>query len=67
MGPIDALALQLLGKGIIAFDIADSTKVGTKELNDSHVILYLPNSIDGDGTSLPAYTIDSCWDGLNWV
>ena len=67
MGPIHALVLQLLGKGIIAFDIADSTKVGTKELNDSHVIFYLPTSIDDDGTNLPAYTIDSCCGGLNWV
>ena len=66
MGQIHALMLQLPGKGIIAFDIADLTKIGTTNLNDSHVTLFLPNAVNEDGTSFPTYTIDSWWEGLTW-
>ena len=67
MGQIHALMLRLLAKGVIVLGISDSTQTGTMDLNDSHVILYLPNGIDDDGTQLPTHTIDLYWDGLNWV
>ena len=44
MGPIHGLALQLLAKGIIELQVSDHTKVGTKELNDKHILVAL--SID---------------------
>ena len=67
MGPIHALMLQLLGKEIIALGVSDSTKIGTFDLSDSHVILTLPNGKIAQNLSFPAYTIDSYWEGLNWI
>ena len=67
MGPIHALVLQLIAKGIVALGISDSTKTGTAKLNDNDVMLYLPNEMNDNGTCLPAYTIDSYWEGLNWI
>ena len=67
MGPIHALVLQLTDKGIVALGISDSTKTGTAKLNDNDVMLYLLNGMNDNGTRLPAYTIDSYWEGLNWI
>ena len=41
IGPIHALAVQLLAKGIIKLIVSDGTKVGTKYLNDKHILVSL--------------------------
>ena len=46
MGPIHALVLQLIAKGIVALGISDSTKMGTAKLKDNDVMLYLPNGMN---------------------
>ena len=66
MGPIHALTLQLLVKRIISVDILDKTKVGTKTLNNTHAIMSLPNSVDTDGITIPAYSIPGSWNGLTF-
>ena len=54
MGPIHALAMQLLAKGIVQLKVSDRTKVGTKSLNDKDIIVAL---------SPEFYDMDK-WDGL---
>ena len=67
MGPIHALALQLLARGIISVDVVDRTKLGTDKLREEHLTVSLPNAPDSDGCVFPAYTIPSTWNGLNIV
>ena len=67
MGPIHALALQLLSRGIISVDVVDRTKLGTDKLREEHLTVSLPNAPDSDGCIFPSYTIPSTWDGLNTV
>jgi len=55
MGPIHAIALQLLSKGIISFSISDKTRIGDEtKLNDNHVIVTLPVSKNTRGTPMSA-------------
>ena len=68
MGPIHVIALQLLSKGIILFNIADKTKIGDeKKLNIDHVIVTLPVSNNARDTPMPAYSIEESWSGLNYL
>ena len=49
MGPIHALALQLLSTGIISFGIKNHRKIGeAKILNDTHIIMNLPAASTSD-------------------
>ena len=64
---VHTLVLQLIEKGIITLGLSDSTKKGTTKLSNGEIIFYLPNSVNEHGTRLPAYIIDSYWDGLNWL
>ena len=41
MGPIHALAMQLLAKGIMELKVSDRTKIGTKKMNDRDIIVAL--------------------------
>ena len=54
MGPIHALAMQLLAEDTIELQVTDCTKVGTKQLNDKHILVAL---------SIDFYNIDR-WDGM---
>ena len=67
IGHIHVLVLQLITKGIIALGVSNATKTGKKYLNDGHKVLSLPKTADDDGISLPAYMVDSSWEGLNLV
>ena len=44
MGPIHALTMQLLAKGIIELKVPDRTKVGTNDLNDKHIVVSLTDN-----------------------
>ena len=66
MAPIHALVLQLLAKGILALGVLDTTKIGKKKSSAAHVSMTLPTSMDGD-IALPAYMIDSNWEGMNYL
>ena len=57
MGLIHALAVQLLAKGIIEFLVAHRTKVGTKELNEKHIVVAL---------SIDFYAMDK-WNGMTII
>lgn len=67
MGPIHALVLQLLAKGILALGVLDMTKIGKKEFSAQHVSFTLPNATDGDGILMPAYMMDERWAGMNYL
>eukprot|EP00579_Thalassiosira_antarctica_P016548 CAMPEP_0201938932 /NCGR_PEP_ID=MMETSP0903-20130614/42221_1 /ASSEMBLY_ACC=CAM_ASM_000552 /TAXON_ID=420261 /ORGANISM="Thalassiosira antarctica, Strain CCMP982" /LENGTH=49 /DNA_ID= /DNA_START= /DNA_END= /DNA_ORIENTATION= len=49
MGPIHALLLQLVSKGIIQVEVADVTKVGTEKLGKDHLMVTLGVSKNDDG------------------
>ena len=65
MGPIHALALQLVAKGIIGIEVSDRTKIGTDKLKNDHFVISLPNGVDANGAFVPAYTIATKYDSLN--
>ena len=67
MGQIHALTLQLLARGIIELKVSHVTKVGTDTLNDSHVVIDLANIKSSTGIVMPAYCVDECWEGLNYI
>ena len=54
MGPIHALAMQLLAKVIVELKVSDRTKVGTKSLNDKDIMVALS----------PEFYDMEKWDGL---
>jgi len=56
VGPIHALSLQLLSRGIIELTVSDETKIGTMALNSKLAMITLPNA-EHNGVTLPAYTI----------
>jgi hypothetical protein len=62
MGPIHALCLQLVAKGIIHLGICDNKKhcIGKKELNPWSVIVKL-GIVDID----PSVLQDYFWEGIN--
>jgi hypothetical protein len=66
MGPIHALALQMLAKGIIELYVSDTTKIGTDKISDSHVLIRIPNAKDEHGTILSAHGIRGLWDGMSY-
>ncbi|KAL7529160.1 hypothetical protein ACHAXR_002820 [Thalassiosira sp. AJA248-18] len=66
MGPIHALALQMLAIGIIELHVSDTTKIGTDKLSDSHVLIRVPNATDERGTIMSEHGIHSLWDGMNY-
>eukprot|EP00956_Cyclotella_meneghiniana_P033009 scaffold92750_cov52-Cyclotella_meneghiniana.AAC.2 len=66
-GPIHALCLQLFAKGIIHLDISNHTKIGTETIMDKDVSIKLSMGVDSSGISLPAYTIDDYWKGINII
>ena len=67
MGPIHALVLQLLAKGIISVGVSDVSKIGSDKLNATHIVITLPNAIDSEGITMPAHMIEDLWDGLNYI
>ena len=67
MGPIHALLLQLVAKGIISVSISDVSKIGTDKLISKHVVICLSNTVDADGITMPAHMIDSLWEGLTYI
>ena len=53
MGHIHALTMQLLAKGLIELKVSDCRKVGTKELNDKHIIVSsTPDFFDTENRDL---------------
>ena len=67
MGPIYALALQLLAKGITELKVSDQTKVGTNNLNDTNIIVDLANACDSEGIMMPAFSMKESWSGLSYI
>ena len=67
MGPIHALALQLLAKGIIELKVSDQIKVGTDNLNDTHIIVDLANACDSEGITMPAFCMEESWSVLYYI
>ena len=67
MRPIHALALQLLAKGIIELKVSDQTKVGTDNLNDTHIIVGLTNACNSEGIMMPTFCMEESWSGLSYI
>ena len=67
MGPIHALALQLLANKIIALKVKDATKVGKDNLKKDHLFLISPIGINEEGIEMPSYLIKGNWTGLNTI
>ena len=65
--PYHGLALQLFAKGIIAFEVTDKTKVGTKKITNDLLRITLPNGVDTDGVPFQAYMIDSYYSGMTTI
>ena len=66
MGPIHALALQLITKGIIGLAVTDHANIGTDKLCAKHLVVTIPMAKQGSIT-LPAFMFDSSWEGLNVI
>ena len=64
-GPIHALMLQLVARGIIEMAVSDKTKIGTDNISIKHLVLTLPITTNGDGDATLTYTMDEAWEGLN--
>ena len=56
---------NLVASGIVALQVEDKSKIGTDKLTQNDVYVTLPNGVDTDGLSLPAYMIPSYYDNLN--
>ena len=67
MGPIHALALQLLAKGIIELKVSDQTKVGTDNLNGTHIIVGLANACNSEGITMLDFCMEESWSGLSCI
>ena len=67
MGPIHALVLQLLSKGILGLGVNDIKKIGKKSLSTNNVTMTLPFAINEEGMKLPAYFLTQKWVGMNMV
>ena len=67
MVPIHALCLQMVAKGIIALDVSDKTKVGTEDLQSSHVVITSRTGKTADGNDMLAQSIVENWKGLSCV
>ena len=67
-GPIHALTLQLLAKGIIelTIDTSEVFNVGTTKLMAKHVHIKMGVS-KSNGFALPAILDLALWNGLNYV
>ena len=63
---IHALVLQLLARGILALGVLDMTKIGKQKFSAAHVSMTLPTSMGGN-IALPAYMINSNWEGMNYL
>ena len=67
MGPFHGLALQLLAKGIVALEVEDKSKLGTKKIVQNDLILTLPEGVDEFGDIFPAFMTDVAYNGLDSV
>ena len=69
VGPIHALALQLLSKGIFNLGIANENKhfIGTPQLQVKHVVILKGTIVGDDDISGPSLYEEDCWDGLNYL
>ena len=69
MGPIHALCLQLLGRGIIGLHSSDSSKIGTDKFDENDVVVRLLDAVDEsdpDQCLHPAYTLNERWNGMTF-
>jgi len=66
-GQFHALAIQLLAKDIIGFEVTDTSKVATNKLTADHIGITLSNAKDSDGRMLPAYMIENSYKYLTCV
>ena len=67
MGPFRGLALQLLAKGIVALEIEDKSKLGTKKIVQNDLIVTLPEGVDEFGDIFPTFMTDFAYNGLDSV
>ena len=66
MGPIHALALKLITKGVISLSVTNGTKIGTDKLCANHLLVTILMAKQGSIT-LPAFIFNSRWEGLNII
>ena len=69
VGPIHALALQLVSKGIFNLGISPEHKhfIGTPQLQVKHVVILKGTIVGDDGILGPSLYEEGCWEGLNYL
>ena len=67
MGQLHALCLQLVAKGIVELVPKDKSRIGSDKFSEGDVFIKLGNGVNARGLRMPAYMIDSYWEGLNLV
>ena len=69
VGPIHALALQLVSKGIFNLSISNENKhfIGTPQLQVKHVVILKGTIVGDDGILGPSLYEKRCWEGLNYL
>ena len=58
------LRLQLIASRMLVFHLNDASKAGTKKLSDNNISLKLGITKNDSGNELPAFMLDSSWNGF---